>query len=1298
MTLTGQDARVAAELGQRTSFDHDLLVPYLPRLVIDWLEESSELRHRVAEGTVAFVDISGFTKLSEGLAKHGKIGAEELAATIGECFVALLGIAYDAGGRLLKFGGDALLLLFTGVDHEARACRAAYEMRGKLREVGRMTVLGHRVNLRMSIGVNSGSFDTFLVGASHREFIVTGPAASTTVSMEATATAGEIVVSDRTAAALSASDLGARKGEGQLLRRCPAVSGAPTPRDPVDSGLDLSRCVPVAILDSALRSGNEPEHRRVTVAFIHFDGTDAMFESAGANAVADYLDTLVTDVQQAVDRQGITFLGTDIDHDGGKVILVAGAPSTSGDDEHRMLLALREIMERDRSPKVRIGVNRGPVFAGDIGPAYRRTFTVMGDAVNLAARLMAKASPGQILATPDVLSRAGSRFDVTAVEPFYVKGKAKPVEAFDVGARIGARRVETGNTSSLVGRRSEMEQWRLAADAMRRGSGSVIEIVGEPGAGKSRLLEEFRSVTGDVTTLRVTGEYYDSSTPYGALRGTIRRLLGLEETGDATAPEQLQRAIDTIAPELSAWAPLVGAVVDVGLPDTPETSELAPAFRSQRLGEVMVDLLDSCLPDPTVLIVEDAHWMDDASSDLLRHVAASVGTRPWLLCLTRRDEKTGFVAPEGSAIEMRLEPLAGDEATELVQLMLADNPLPDHVVATLAERSGGNPLFLLELVSAARHTDDFESLPDSVEAVIAARIDRLSGDDRRFLRRVSVLGRTTPCNLLSAVLDDVPGKDDSIWQRLEEFVTVDTTDNLTFRHALLRDGAYNGLSYRLRRQLHASAGKAIRRTAGDRPDEFAEALSLHYFYAQAYEEAWEYSLVAAQRAQAIYANVEAAEFFERALAVSRRLAELSPQQVAEVTEALGDARAQGSQYLEAVTAYRAARRLLRGAPLADAQVMLKLARAQSCLDRFSNALRWITRALHVLDGAEEDAEVQRQRAQLLAWYGWFCEEQGSHERAVTWCNRAITQAEQAGDKEALAKALSTLDAAHMELGTLEDPSNTERALALMEESGDLDGQARVLNSHAIYLYFRGQWDDALAMYGQAEERMRRLGNVVQQGIIEGNIAEIALDQGRVVEAERLFESVARVCRAAGHRSGEAYAKGNMARSAARTGRFDEADRLFAESCQEAEAMGSHARLLEAGARWAESRLLAGDIEGARVRAETELEQARVLGAVAPLPLLHRVRGVALARTGDRQGAAEALSRSLEAARSDHVDYEVALTLGVMAALGLEDGGRAPEDLAQESDHILRLLGVVWVPDLLAPDPGAPPVVAEPSTI
>src|SRR5579871_3620927 len=155
VAMTGRGSsqtRSVASPDDETLRERELLAPYLARPVIEWAENSPELRHRSVEATVAFVDISGFTKLSEGLAKHGKIGAEELAATIGNCFVELLDLAYANGGRLIKFGGDALLLSFIGPDHAARGCRAAFEMRLALRTVGRLTVLGQHVQLRMSVG------------------------------------------------------------------------------------------------------------------------------------------------------------------------------------------------------------------------------------------------------------------------------------------------------------------------------------------------------------------------------------------------------------------------------------------------------------------------------------------------------------------------------------------------------------------------------------------------------------------------------------------------------------------------------------------------------------------------------------------------------------------------------------------------------------------------------------------------------------------------------------------------------------------------------------------------------------------------------------------------------------------------------------------------------------------------------------------------------------------------------------------------------------------------------------------
>ena len=397
----------------------EVLRPYLPRLLLRWLAETPDDTHTAVEGSIAFVDISGFTRLSERLAKRGKVGAEELTDAIGSCFARLLGVAYSNGGGLIKFGGDALLLLFTGSGHPTRAARAAIGMRRELRDIGSLSTPGGRVALKMSVGVHSGSFDFFLVGESHRELIITGPAATQTVLMESTAEAGEIVVSPETAAQLPPAILGEEKGPGVLLRKEPP--GIEPPPSGIDAALPVDvmlSAIPVAWRDQVFATLHEPEHKRVTVAFIHFDEIDALIEKEGVDEAARALGVLVADVQRAADRHGVCFLGSDVDHDGGKIILTAGAPTVSENDEERMLLTVREIAECEGVLPIRIGVNKGHVFAGDIGPFYRRTYTIMGDAVNLSARLMAKATAGQIITTDAVLRPSHERLTTTAHEPF----------------------------------------------------------------------------------------------------------------------------------------------------------------------------------------------------------------------------------------------------------------------------------------------------------------------------------------------------------------------------------------------------------------------------------------------------------------------------------------------------------------------------------------------------------------------------------------------------------------------------------------------------------------------------------------------------------------------------------------------------------------------------------------------------------------------------------------------------------------------------------------------------------------
>jgi class 3 adenylate cyclase/tetratricopeptide (TPR) repeat protein len=1261
--------------------------PYLPRLLIDWLRETPTASSKRIEGSLAFVDVSGFTKMSERLARRGKVGAEEVTDIIGTSFARLLEAAYEEGGSLIKFGGDALLLFFTGEEHGPSACRAAAAMRKRIREIGDLQTSAGLISLRMSVGIHSGKFNFFLAGTLHRELIITGPAATQTVAMESMARSGDIVISPATAASLPRRSVGSSVGSGFLLRGWPP--GIPRPqREPDPGGLDLSTCVPVAIRRHLAGGGSEPEHRRATVSFLHFDGVDDMCEGPGLTGLVSALETLIGRIQDEAALYEVCFLGTDIDRDGGKIILVAGAPQAAGNDEERMLRAVRAIMDDHGPLPLRAGVNRGPVFAGDIGPPYRRTYTVMGDAVNLAARLMQAAQPGQILTTESVLRLSRSRFEEERLEPLVVKGKARPIDAYLLGRMVETGIDERAQRGPLMGREAEVKMLLAAADSARAGDGRVVELVGEPGIGKSRLLEELRTYAVGMSYHTATCNPYDSSTPYFAIRGVLRELLGLSEHARAAeAGRRLTDVVGTVAPELLAWLPLLAIPIDAEVAPSPETEQLDERFRRARLEQATDALMAKILPGPAVLVFEDAHWMDEASSDLLRLLSGTVGARPWLICATRQELDSGFaVGDRDGTVSIRLGPLDPGDLATLAWLATEDAPLSPHEISALAERAGGNPLFLEELLEVARAGSEVDALPDSVEALVTSRIDRLPPRDRIVLRSASVLGASFDEDLLEAVLPAYGGGDDPIWTRLGEFITRSDGGTVRFRHALFQEAAYEGLPYRSRRELHARAGEMIEKVAGTDSDDQAELLSLHFFHAQRHEEAWRYSTVAGDRAKGIYANVEAAEFYQRALEAARHRSGRSPADLARVSEALGDVRKLIGLYEGATTAYRAGRRLVPGSPLDQARLLLKQARAQQEAGRYRQALHSITRGLRVLEGEAGEAEA-RQRGQLAVGYASVRQEQGRHREAIRWCQRAIDEAMAAGDQEALAQAYYLLDWAYVDLGEPEKASYSEQALAIYRELGDLWRQAVVLNNMGAFAYWEGRWESALELYERAREAWRKTGDEVNAAYGTGNIAEILSDRGSLREAESLFHQALRVWRAAEHRSTVASATSQLGRVASRSGRYDEAMRLLEEARTLARDVGAEGEVLETDARITEYLVLQGEAEEAIRLADSALAQARTFGGVAAQsPLLHRNRGYALMQLRSMVEARAALEESLRLARSRKASYEVALTLQALMNLDRLEGRPPRPEMEAESRSILDGLGVVSIPAVPLPQP------------
>jgi len=1265
--------------------------PYVPRLLLQRLTTAPQERAWSVDGTVVFVDISGFTKLSERLSAHGREGAEQVTEAIEGCFSALLSVAYANGGGLIKFGGDALLMLFDGPGHVERAARSAVWMRRMLREVGRVELPGVKLQLRMSVGMHTGRFDMFLVGDSHRELLVTGPAWSRTVEMEHEAEAGEILVSPEAAAVLPARCIGRDKGPGRLLVR--------EPRDvpPLgDIALDehvpeeTARCLSVAVREHVLAGGGAPEHRPVTVAFLHFDGTDEMLRAEGAEVTALALQDLVETVQAAVDHHGVCFLGSDVDADGGKIILTAGAPSVTGDDEERMLLALRSIVETVTRIPIRIGVNRGAVFAGDIGPSHRRTYTVMGDAVNLAARLMAKAEPGRIYATAEVLDRSATRFAVTELEPFSVKGKARPVQAWEVGEAIGSRGRESGpGRFMLLGREREVAALEEALASARGCRGRLVEISGEAGIGKTRLLEELRERASGMPVLRATCEAYTSSTPYVAWRELLREAFDLSwEDPPEVVLRRLGELVERERPDLLPWLPLLAVVFDVEVPTTPEVEELAPEFRRTKLHEVVLRFLRATLLDATLVEVEDVHLMDEASADLFRALADELGTMPWLVVLTRRPGSDGLVAPDRPWL-IRVEPRPLDHAATVALAEAATEtlPLPAHVVQVVAERSGGNPELLLDLVQAAQ-TSDVAHLPDSVEAAALAVVDRLAPEDRTLVRRAAVLGLSFHPRFLEDLLEDGEAPPDADrWARLSELFEDEDEGYVRFRRAVVRDAAYGGLPFRTRRRLHGLVGARMERELGAQADESGGILSLHFVIAEEFEKGWRYALLAAERAVQIYANVEAARFYERAIEAGRR-AGREATELLPVWESLGDVRHRAGLHAAAGRAYAEARRLSASQPIPSARLLYKRALIEESMGKLPQALRWLTRARRTVEEVP-GREALRERAHTDARYAAVLQAEGRNRAAIRVALRARSEAEEAGFPETVGDAENILGVAKVVLGEPEYEDHWRRALELFEGIGDLPKQAMVLANLGAGAYLEGRWSEALELNERARDLRRRTGDPTNVALADLNIGEILLDQGRYEAAETLLRDAGRVWRASEDHFNLGICLGYLGRLEVRTGRFEAAMRRFEDARAEFAYVGAHGDTLEADARIAEALLFMDDAAGALAMADHVREELRAgVGPGLLTPLVERVRGYALIQKGDLAGAREALEASLRAGRERGAEHEVAFTLQALLRLARVAGWAPGDGWRSESGVLLDRLGIVAVPAVPLPPPGS----------
>ena len=641
----------------------------------------------------------------------------------------------------------------------------------------------------------------------------------------------------------------------------------------------------------------EAERRLVTVLFADMVGFTSFSERSGEEAAFTLMRSLWKLMAEAVREHG----GVVQDFTGDGIMAVFGAPIAFEDGPLRASRAALSILQSLEAagpdlkanhgvrPQMRIGINTGPAVVGRVDDGGDGAGAVLGDTVNFAARLQSIAEPNSVF-----ISEATQRLVQGLVEASFageriIKGKSDPQNVYRLNAvRQGAARFEAAvsrGLSAFVGRERELEVLERGFDKARSEI-CVVDLTAEPGMGKSRLLHEFRQRIGDQRAVVLTGNCSPDGqqTPFlpfiEVVRGSFRIGVGEAESEIAQKLEMGLTALGICsARNLGLLLHLLGLRVPEGA-----LTGLDGVLIGLRTRELLLELLEArCRLSPVVMVIEDLHWIDSVSEEVLGKIVGANVKMRLLILTTRRPEYLPPWHNPAGVTDLPLEPLPIGDIRQLVRARLGVEALPEALAREITEKAEGNPLFAEEIVSyliernivrigATELEFDVSSvaaaLPSSVQSLLTARVDRLTGKDRALLQAASVIGRQFDPQLLGTTVAEQHVDDRLVaLQTLDLVYRDDKSHDYVFKHALVRDALYQGLLSEARSVLHLKIAEEIERRSGNRLIEVAEVLAHHYRQTNRADKAFNYLSMAGTKSLSVYSLDEAAAYFTTALAL-----------------------------------------------------------------------------------------------------------------------------------------------------------------------------------------------------------------------------------------------------------------------------------------------------------------------------------------------------------------------------------------------------------------------------------------------
>jgi class 3 adenylate cyclase/tetratricopeptide (TPR) repeat protein len=1115
---------------------------YLPVDRLHALATGTALRDRT-QGAALFADVSGFTALTATLARDlgPRRGSEEITRLLNSVFDVITDEIHHYGGSVISFGGDAITCWFDG-DNGLRAAAAALAVQQAI-------VPFASLHLAIKVSLAAGPVRRLVVGDPRQQLIdvLAGATLDRLSCVEKRAAAGEVVVDDAIANALDgALAISAWRTDAVTGERFAIVTGVTAPvadmpwPEITQIQLEEDRLRPwlVPAVYARLHGGQGEflaELRPVAVLFAHFAGIDYdADDQAGMK-----LDAFVRLAQNILAAHGGTLLQLMFGDKGSTLYATFGAPVAHEDDAERCATAALKLAALPASLDfinfIRIGASQGVAYAGAYGGTARRTFGVLGGAVNLSARLMQAAAPGQILASKEVYQPLACTFAWQPQPELRLKGVDKPVIAYALlteqprSKRIALRSREE---SPLVGRQRELALIEDRIDLADHGKGQIVGIIAEAGLGKSRLAAEalrqadrrgWRCYMGECSASDTLSGYY-------AWHPIWQQFFGIDPSWQPSAQIQaIEEQLAFIDPGLTARLPLIGAAVKLATEDNALTASFDARLRKTSLEASLVDCLRArSRQRPVLILLEDCHWLDPLSHDLLDAIAQAIADLPVLVLITYRPpqlehlrEPRVTLAPHYSVVE--LETFSSDETQRLIELRLGrmyglQSAVPAVLAQTIAQRAEGNPFFAEALVDfvAARGLDvqGIEALakldlPTSVQSLILSRIDRLTESQRITLKVASIIGRAFDLATLAGYYPQL-GTESGIkldldilgTARLTEQIADDPLVAFAFRHVLIQEVVYESLPFAQRAALHQRMGRYIEDTFAGQLEQHLDQLALHYCASENEAKKKDYLLKAGRHAQHIYANAAAIDYYRRALPL------LAEEDQVDVLLDLGKVLELVGHWQEAKSAYQQALEIVTRPGSRQPAGSCELAMGQLLRKQglYADATASFGRATQCFRRNDDPDGI----AQVLHYQGTLAAQQGELAVAKRLYEESLAVRQQQGDRVNVAGLYSNLGIIARRFGDSELAHTYYLAsLHIRQEIGDRWGEGVSLNNLGTLAAAQGDTAEARQHLEQALAIFRTIGDRWAIANILTGLGDVAVEEQQHDTACRYFtESIA----------------------------------------------------------------------------------------------------------------------------------------------------------------------------------------------